>query len=96
MAEGPVDVAALRGETKQWRLGSDSKLTDHLRKLSSTIADKTKALVDKIDELACDASEADVRLRNTFCEFLMLANSQFIENVSFARALEPLLRNTSP
>ena len=58
------------------------KLQELLSKFSANVADKTKALVDKIDDLSSDAAEADVRLRNTFCEFLMLANSQFIENVS--------------
>lgn len=80
--EQPVDLNDLKGEVKQWKLSSDMKLQEHLSRFSSTIAQKTKTLVDKIDDLANEACDADVRLRNTFCEFLMLADSQFIENVS--------------
>ena len=80
----PVDVSSLKGEVKQWRLSSDMSLQSYLSEFSQSVADKTKALVGKIDDLGNDVSEADVRLRNTFCEFIMLANSQFIENVSFA------------
>ena len=75
------DVAALKSEVAQWRLSSDIKLQEYLSKMSNNVAAKTKALVDTIDDLQSEASDADVRLRNTFCEFLMLANSQFIENV---------------
>ena len=78
----PVDVSSLKGEVKQWRLSSDMSLQSYLSEFSQSVADKTKALVGKIDDLGNDVSEADVRLRNTFCEFIMLANSQFIENVS--------------
>ena len=82
MEEKPVDVTALRGEVKQWRLSSDMSLQKYLSVFSANVAEKTKSLITKVDELANDASDADVRLRNTFCDFLMLANSQFIENVS--------------
>jgi hypothetical protein len=40
--------------------------------------------MDDIDNLVSEATEADVRLHNTFNEFLMLANNQFIENVILA------------
>ena len=79
-----MDLSSLKGEVKQWRLSSDMSLQSYLSEFSQSVADKTKALVGKIDDLGNDVSEADVRLRNTFCEFIMLANSQFIENVSFA------------
>lgn len=34
-----------------------------------------------MDDLLYEAKSADLKLRNTFNEFLMLSNSQFIENV---------------
>ena len=78
----PVDPAQLKGDVKNWRLGHDMSLQRYLSVFSANVAEKTRSLVTKVDDLANDASEADVRLRSTFCEFLMLANSQFIENVS--------------
>ena len=84
-----MDVSSLKGEVKQWRLSSDMSLQSYLSEFSQSVADKTKALVGKIDDLGNDVSEADVSLRNTFCEFIMLANSQFIENVKFALVSSP-------
>lgn len=37
-------------------------------------------MLEDIDNLASDVAEADVRLHNTFNEFMMLADGQFIEN----------------
>lgn len=43
---------------------------------------RTKQLEAHVDSLVYDAKTVDVRLHNTFNQFLMLSNSQFIENVS--------------
>ena len=72
----------LVGNVDSWNLACDAKLLDFMREFSRDVADKTKVLVDKVEELTCDTAETEVRLRNTFNEFLMLTNSQFIENVS--------------
>jgi len=74
-------LAALKPEAGRWSLANDIKLQETLALFSQSLSEKTKSLIEKIEDLSCDASEADVRLRNTFNEFLMLANSQFIENV---------------
>jgi hypothetical protein len=42
---------------------------------------KTKQLEAHVDALVYDTKTVDVRLHNTFNQFLMLSNSQFIENV---------------
>ena len=67
--------------TESWTLACDIKLLEFMQNFSKDLAEKTKNLVDKVEELACDTAEAEVRLRNTFNEFTMLANTQFIENV---------------
>jgi WASH complex subunit FAM21 len=72
----------LSNNADKWNLSCDIKLLDYLQKFSLDLSVKTKDLVNKVEDLGSDVSEADVRLRNTFNEFLMLANSQFIENVS--------------
>ena len=41
---------------------------------------RSKGIVEDIDNLASDVAQADVRLHNTFNEFMMLADGQFIEN----------------
>lgn len=72
----------LSSTVESWNLAADIKLLDFMQNFSKDLSEKTKVLVDKVEELTCDTAETEVRLRNTFNEFLMLANSQFIENVS--------------
>ena len=52
-----------------------------LHKFSANITEKSKEIVDKVDNLRFQISEAEVRVHNTFNEFIMLADNQFIENV---------------
>ena len=63
-----------------WTLATDQALLAYLSEFSQKLTSKTTVLVGKIDTLADEVDEADLRLRNTFNEFLNLANSQFIEN----------------
>ena len=78
-----AELAELRTlNAENWSLESDIKLQSYLQGFSTRIGQKTKTLVDNVEHLSNDVGEADVRLRNTFNEFLMLGNTQFIENVS--------------
>ena len=65
-----------------WNLGTDQKLLAALNQFSKSLGEKTQSLVGKVDELSSDTVEVECKLRNTFNDFLMLADSQFIENVS--------------
>ena len=77
-----ADLSALKAEAAgQWTLASDQKLQDALQDFSMRLRDKTKNLIDGLENLSNDVDSTDVRLRNTFNEFLMLGNTQFIENV---------------
>lgn len=75
------DMNQLKLEVDSWSLASDCKLLEYLQNFSSNLTDKTKSFVGKVEELTFDVAESEVCLRNTFNEFLMLGNSQFIENV---------------
>lgn len=76
-----MSIAELKDEAKSWNLGSDSKLLDYLQQFSAGVTDRTKSFAEKVDGLAFDVVDSEVSLKNTFNEFLMLGNSQFIENV---------------
>ena len=43
---------------------------------------KTSDLEKQVDGLVSEAKSTDSRVHNVFNDFLMLANTQFIENVS--------------
>lgn len=73
----------LLNEVSCWDLSSDAKLLKALNRFSTSICQKSKALLDTVDNLHYDMVEAECDLRNTFNEFLTLADTQFIENVRF-------------
>ena len=70
-----------------WNLGTDQKLLTALNQFSKSLGEKTQSLVGKVDELSSDTVEVECKLRNTFNDFLMLADSQFIENVRVSSTL---------
>ncbi len=76
-----VDISQLKAEADSWSLASDCKLLEYLQGFSTGLTEKTRTFVGKVEELTFDVAESEVCLRNTFNEFLMLGNSQFIENV---------------
>lgn len=76
-----MDLTELKNEANSWTLASDEKLLESLQKFSDNLTERTKQFVENVDTLGFDVAESEVSLRNTFNEFLMLGNSQFIENV---------------
>lgn len=75
------DSPRLLQEVNSWDLGSDQKLLDALIRFSGHICEKSKSLQAEVDDLNSDSVEVGCKLRNTFNEFLSLADTQFIENV---------------
>ena len=73
-------IDALKEHREAWSLESDMKLFDALRTFSASVVERSQEVETKIDGLVSRAVETDVRLRNTFNEFLMLCKTQFIEN----------------
>lgn len=70
----------LSTEVNSWCLLSDNELQRYLRKFSTEIFIKTKKVQDSLEGLIQETSCAEVRLNNAFNQFLMLSNTQFIEN----------------
>ena len=73
-------LANLEAKTDRWMLEQDRNLIGALQQLSAQVADKTKALGDKLDTLVGSAAATQIRLQNTVNDFLLLANTQFVEN----------------
>lgn len=71
----------LEGATSNWSLESDHQLLAALRGYSATLSNRAAMSVDNIDELNSDVSISQVKLRNIFNEFMLMSNTQFIENV---------------
>lgn len=73
---------SLKQEVESWSLASDQKLLESLQSLSAQFLDRSQSCISKVSELSFEVTTSEVSLRNTFNEFLMLGNAQFIENVS--------------
>ena len=67
-------------KTNDWCLLYDNELQQYLKDFSSRFFSKTKTLQDSLDGLCSVTSGAEVRLNNALNQFLMLSNTQFIEN----------------
>eukprot|EP00002_Diphylleia_rotans_P016921 TRINITY_DN328_c0_g1_i5.p1 TRINITY_DN328_c0_g1~~TRINITY_DN328_c0_g1_i5.p1 ORF type:complete len:1711 (+),score=463.03 TRINITY_DN328_c0_g1_i5:53-5185(+) len=70
-------AAASQGE---WTLAADSGLLFYLKDFSQRLIQRTREVEKNVDNLVFETKSMDVKLHNTFNQFLMLANTQFIEN----------------
>lgn len=55
-----------------------------LQDFSQRMLSKTHEIEKQLDSLICDTKATDSRLHTVFNDFLMLSNTQFIENVMYA------------
>ncbi|XP_072168433.1 uncharacterized protein [Diadema setosum] len=78
--EKPLSIPEIRKSSNNWSLASDAGLLLYLQEFSQKMMTKTSDLEKRVDGLVHDAKSADSRAQNTFNDFLMLANTQFIEN----------------
>lgn len=83
----------LVNETHSWNLGSSRKLLEALEHFSGSIQKKSLHMLDEVDNLNSDALELECNFRNTFNEFLSLADTQFIENVRAIATANPFPGN---
>lgn len=56
---------------------------NYLNEFSNRLISKTKDLENSVQSLVFETQAMDVKVHNTFNQFLMLSNVQFIENVKF-------------
>jgi hypothetical protein len=76
-----LDLDNLKGDKTHWSLDSDQKLLEALQTFSKSVNDTVTKTTQTVDSLGFEVADTSVSLRNVFNEFLMLGNSQFIENV---------------
>lgn len=75
----------MRGAAPRAALSAASRPTQLLRFLqefSQQTISRTHEIKKQVDGLISETKAADCRLHNVFNDFLMLSNTQFIENVS--------------
>ena len=56
----------------------------YLTQFSENMMQRTKDVESQVEDLVTSANHLDIRLHNTFNQFLMLSDTQFVENVNRA------------
>ncbi|XP_023564166.1 WASH complex subunit 2A [Octodon degus] len=81
--ERPWSVEEIRRSSQSWSLAADAGLLQFLQEFSQQTISRTHEIKKQVDGLIRETKATDCRLHNVFNDFLMLSNTQFIENVNF-------------
>ncbi|XP_072247086.1 WASH complex subunit 2 isoform X2 [Leuresthes tenuis] len=86
--ERPWSLEEIRQHSANWSLAADSGLFLFLQDFSQRMLSKTHEIEKQLDSLIRDTKATDSRLHSVFNDFLMLSNTQFIENRVYDEEVE--------
>ncbi|XP_052469467.1 WASH complex subunit 2 isoform X2 [Carassius gibelio] len=86
--ERPWTLAEMQKSSTNWSLAADSGLFLFLQDFSQRMLSKTHEIEKQLDGLIRDTKATDSRLHTVFNDFLMLSNTQFIENRVYDEEVE--------
>uniref|UniRef100_K1QZI4 Protein FAM21 n=1 Tax=Magallana gigas TaxID=29159 RepID=K1QZI4_MAGGI len=78
--EKPWSVEEMRKEANNWSLSGDAGLLLYLKDFSQKMISRVHEIEKEVDGLMHDSKMTGVRVNNVFNDFIMLANTQFVEN----------------
>ncbi|KAH0519726.1 WASH complex subunit FAM21 [Microtus ochrogaster] len=78
--ERPWSVEEIRRSSQNWSLAADAGLLQFLQEFSQQTISRTHEIKKQVDGLIQETKATHCRLHNVFNDFLMLSNTQFIEN----------------
>uniref|UniRef100_A0A8C5JTE1 FAM21/CAPZIP domain-containing protein n=1 Tax=Junco hyemalis TaxID=40217 RepID=A0A8C5JTE1_JUNHY len=91
--ERPWSLDEIRKSSQNWSLASDAGLLHFLQEFSQQTISRTHEIKKQLDGLISETKATDCRLHNVFNDFLMLSNTQFIENRVYDEEVEePVLK----
>ncbi|XP_042192664.1 WASH complex subunit 2C isoform X4 [Callorhinchus milii] len=90
--ERPWSVEEMRRASAGWSLGADAGLLLFLQDFSQRMLSRTHEIERQLDSLIQNTKATDSRLHSVFNDFLMLSNTQFIEN----RVYDDEVEETTP
>ncbi|KAL5013278.1 hypothetical protein ScPMuIL_007548 [Solemya velum] len=76
----PWTVEEMRRKAGHWTLAGDAGMLMYLKEFSQNMLARTHKISKEVDSLSHEAKMTGVRVHTAFNDFIMLANSQFIEN----------------
>ncbi|CAD5125660.1 DgyrCDS13861 [Dimorphilus gyrociliatus] len=86
--ERPLNISDIKNEAKNWTLASDASMLLSLQNYSQKLVSRTHEVEKLLNTLIHETKMTNVRLDNTFNDFTMLANTQFVENPSREEVLD--------
>ncbi|XP_037996293.1 WASH complex subunit 2C isoform X4 [Motacilla alba alba] len=86
--ERPWSLDEIRKSSQSWSLASDAGLLRFLQEFSQQTISRTHEIKKQVDGLISETKATDCRLHNVFNDFLMLSNTQFIENRVYDEEVE--------
>ncbi|XP_008427836.1 WASH complex subunit FAM21 isoform X5 [Poecilia reticulata] len=86
--ERPWSLEEIRQQSANWSLAADSGLFLFLQDFSQRMLSKTHEIEKQLDSLIRDTKATDSHLHSVFNDFLMLSNTQFIENRVYDEEVE--------
>ncbi|KAK6293803.1 hypothetical protein J4Q44_G00361290 [Coregonus suidteri] len=86
--ERPWTLEEMRQTSANWSLAADSGLFLFLQDFSQRMLSKTHEIEKQLDGLIRDSKATDCCLHTVFNDFLMLSNTQFIENRVYDEEVE--------
>ncbi|XP_042718796.1 WASH complex subunit 2C isoform X5 [Lagopus leucura] len=92
--ERPWSLEEIRKGSQSWSLASDAGLLRFLQEFSQQTISRTHEIKKQVDGLISETKAADCRLHNVFNDFLMLSNTQFIENRVYDEEVEESIAKT--
>ncbi|XP_008835945.1 WASH complex subunit 2C isoform X2 [Nannospalax galili] len=91
--ERPWSVEEIRRSSQSWSLAADAGLLQFLQDFSQHTISRTHEIKKQMDGLIRETKATHCRLHNVFNDFLMLSNTQFIENRVYDEEVEePVLK----
>ncbi|KAM6067424.1 WASH complex subunit 2A-like isoform 2-T2 [Chlamydotis macqueenii] len=90
--ERPWSLEEIRKGSQSWSLASDAGLLHFLQEFSQQTITRTHEIKKQVDGLISETKATDCRLHNVFNDFLMLSNTQFIENRVYDEEVEESIR----
>ncbi|XP_060895771.1 WASH complex subunit 2 isoform X1 [Labrus mixtus] len=92
--ERPWTLEEMRQSSANWSLAADSGLFLFLQDFSHRMLSKTHEIEKQLDSLIRDTKATDSCLHSVFNDFLMLSNTQFIENRVYDEEVEDAVSKT--
>nr|XP_015202220.1 PREDICTED: WASH complex subunit FAM21C isoform X2 [Lepisosteus oculatus] len=94
--ERPWTLEEMRKTSANWSLAADSGLLLFLQDFSQRMLSKTHEIEKQLDGLIRDTKATDCCLHSVFNDFLMLSNTQFIENRVYDEEVEEPVSKSEP